>query len=121
MKILLADDDDGGRELVARMLQSEGHEVVSVGDGAAAADELDAGASNFDLLIADIDMPGLDGISVAKKARSASAGIAVILISAHEYQLAHASEIAGGNVGAISKPFPLEALRAAVATATGRQ
>lgn len=117
MKILLADDDDGTRELVARALKADAHTVVCVSDGAAAADEIEAGGAGYDVLIADVDMPGLDGISVAKKARAASRGIAVVLISAHESQLARASEIDGANVETLTKPFQLDALRTAVANA----
>lgn len=119
MKILLADDDDATRELVRRTLTAEGHDIVAVSDGSAASDELDAGAARFALLIADIDMPGLDGISLAKKARHASPAIAVLLISAHEVQLSRAKEIEGPAVVALSKPFPLDALRTAVAKASG--
>jgi len=115
MEILLADDDDGTRELVRRTLLTEGHSVIDVSDGTAAADEIAAGAGRFDLLIADVDMPGLDGISVAQKARAASNRIAVILISAHEAQLSRAYQIAGAKVETLSKPFPLDALRATVA------
>ncbi|MBU1210330.1 MAG: response regulator [Alphaproteobacteria bacterium] len=119
MKILLADDDDGMRELVKRALQSEGHTVVAVSDGAAALEEFDADTGTYDLLIADVDMPGLDGISLAKKARQTTAAIAVVLISAHEAQLVRAAEISGAKVETLAKPFPLDALRAAVAKVTG--
>ncbi len=119
MEILLADDDDSTRELVRRTLLTEGHNVIDVSDGTAAADELRSGARRFDLLIADVDMPGLDGISVAKQARVVSTNIAVILISAHEAQLGRASEIAGPKVETLSKPFPLDSLRAAVTKVGG--
>lgn len=115
MKILLADDDDGTRELVKRALQSDGHTVVAVSDGAAASDEVEADAGGYDLLIADVDMPGLDGISLAKMARQAASAIAVILISAHEAQLVRSAEISGAKVETLGKPFPLETLRATVA------
>lgn len=119
MKILLADDDDATRALVRRALVSEGHSVVDVSDGTDAVDHINSQDDSLDLLIADVDMPGLDGISVAKKARAVSAAIAVILISAHEAQLGRATEIPGGKVATLSKPFSLDALRTAVAKSGG--
>lgn len=113
MRILLADDDEGTRELVKRALQTDGHNVEAVGDGTAAADKVATGT--YDAVIADIDMPGLDGIAVAQKARQASPAIAVVLISAHQSELARSSEVASGKVEVLVKPFSLDAIRAAIA------
>ena len=115
MKILMADDDQGTRDLVKRALESDGHDVTAVSDGTAAVEA--AAAGGFDLLIADIDMPGHDGVTVAKKAREAKAELAIVLISAHETQLQRAADINGGGVEVLVKPFSLEAIRKAVAAA----
>lgn len=114
MKILLAEDDSATRELAARTLKSDGHEVTEVADGIAALDALEA-SDSFDLLFADVDMPGHDGLTVAKKAREGNPDIGVLLMSAHDSQLARSSEIGGGKVEVLLKPFALEALRATVA------
>jgi two-component system, cell cycle response regulator CpdR len=119
MEILLADDDTGTRELIKRALESDGHTVSIAQDGAEAADKLAAEGSRFDLLIADVDMPGLDGLAVAKKAREAAAAIGVVLISAHESELERASDVPGGNVETLPKPFALEDLRSKVAKVRG--
>jgi two-component system, cell cycle response regulator CpdR len=113
MRILLADDDNGTRELVNRALKSDGHTVEAVGDGTAAVERIE-GAS-YDLLIADVDMPGYDGISVAKRARETLAGIGIILISAHEAELSRASQVSGAKVEVLTKPFSLDALRSVIA------
>lgn len=115
MKILLAEDDSATRELVARTLTSDGHEVTVVEDGMAALDALEASSGGFELLLADVDMPGHDGLAVAKKARETVPDIAVLLMSAHDTQLQRSSEIGGGKVATLVKPFALEALRAAIA------
>ncbi len=112
MRILIADDDEGTRNLVTRALTSDGHDVVAVEDGAAAVEELAEGG--FQLLIADIDMPGHTGVEVAQAGRAGDANLAVILITAHETQFSRAGEIPGGKVQTLGKPFSLEALRAAV-------
>ena len=119
MKILLADDDTGMRELVARSLQSDGHEVSSVSDGAAAMEAVEADGASYDLLIADVDMPGHDGLAVAKKAIESKSDIGVVLISAHDSQLERSSELGGGKVATLAKPFPLDSLRATIAKLAG--
>ena len=64
-RILLADDDAAAREFVQRALTSDGHSVTCTQDGAEALEQLQAAAPAFDLLIADVLMPAVDGIAVA--------------------------------------------------------
>lgn len=60
--ILVADDDDDIRELVAAMLETAGHDVVSVPDGLAAYDEVVRGL--YDVVVIDNQMPGMTGLEV---------------------------------------------------------
>src|SRR5689334_13662085 len=60
--ILVADDDDDIRELVAAMLESAGHDVVSVPDGRAAYDAIVRGI--YEVVVIDNQMPGLTGLEV---------------------------------------------------------
>ena len=64
--ILLAEDDDDMRTFLARALNKAGHEVCAVPNGSEAVDALKD--DGFDLLIADIVMPGMDGIELARRA-----------------------------------------------------
>ena len=78
-RILLAEDDDQLRIFLARGLERAGHTVESVGDGAAAlalAQERD-----FDLLLADVVMPGLDGIELAREVTQRQPGIRIMFIT----------------------------------------
>src|ERR1044071_1883423 len=68
-EILLAEDDDAMRQFLSTALTRAGHRVVSHSDGRKALAALDR---PYDLLIADIVMPGLDGIELARRARAAS-------------------------------------------------
>lgn len=119
MEIVLADDDAGTRDLLKRALESDGHNVSVARDGAEAAEIIATDGGRFDLLIADVDMPGLDGISVAKKAREAQTAIAVVLISAHESEWERAAGIPGSKVETRAKPFTLEEIRSAIVKARG--
>ena len=60
--ILVADDDDDIRELVAGMLESAGHDVVAVPDGLAAYEEIRRGL--YEVVVIDNQMPGLTGLEV---------------------------------------------------------
>ncbi len=104
-KILLADDDDANLDLVRRALASEGHAVTTASDGNEALDALDP---SYVLLVADIDMPGLDGITLAEQARTAAPGLRILLMSGFAEQLDRARGLQASGVRAISKPFTLE-------------
>src|SRR5260221_10943059 len=67
-RILLAEDDDNMRVFLKRALERAGHQVSAVGDGEAALTL--AGEGAFDLLLADVVMPGIDGIELARRARA---------------------------------------------------
>ena len=70
-RILIAEDDPAVREFVERALGGRGHEVTAVEDGLAALEALAVDA--FDLLLTDIRMPGLDGVTLALNMESEAA------------------------------------------------
>ena len=77
-RILIADDDTLVREAVHKILNMFGHEVVSCASGEEALSSLDPG---FDLIILDINMPGLDGFETLKFINERSLGIPVIFLT----------------------------------------
>jgi len=77
-KILIADDDALVREAVQKILSMFGHEVVSCASG---EDALAAITSDFDLIILDINMPGLDGFETLKLLNEKELGIPVIFLT----------------------------------------
>jgi two-component system response regulator AtoC len=80
-RILVTDDEEGIREFMADTLAMDGHEVVQAADGAEAARLLDARA--FDLLVTDLQMPRLDGMSLVRKVRGEQPELQVIVLTAH--------------------------------------
>ena len=64
-RVLIADDEDPMRSLVARAIAMDGHETVTAEDGAEALDILTREHGAFDLLLTDIQMPVMDGIALA--------------------------------------------------------
>ena len=117
-RILLADDDGATRDLVKRALEADGHHVSATQDGAEALDRL-AGGERFDVLVSDVNMPGLDGISLAERAAAAFPQIAILLMSGFPEELDKARRINAVRLGTLSKPFTLEQVKAAVKRVAG--
>ena len=115
-RILLADDDASARDLVQRALASDGHNVVATHDGAEALEQLQA-SGPFDLLISDVQMPGVDGIELIEKAVAAAPKMRVILMSGFAGELDRAKHLRSKIAREISKPFTLEQVRAVVKVA----
>ena len=117
-RILLADDDGATRDLVKRALEADGHHVSATQDGAEALDRL-AGGERFDVLVSDVNMPGLDGISLAERAAAMLPNIAILLMSGFPEELDKARRIKAASIGTLSKPFTLEQVKAAVKRVAG--
>ena len=64
-RILIADDEESMRTLVARAIAMDGHDTVTAEDGAEALEVLSREPGAFDLLLTDIQMPVMDGIALA--------------------------------------------------------
>ena len=79
LRVLFADDEIHLQELIAAELPRMGHTVTVCPDGKAAAAELEK--NSYDCLLVDLDMPGLNGIDVIKKAKSVSPTIEAIVLT----------------------------------------
>jgi DNA-binding response OmpR family regulator len=106
-RILVVEDDTAVRDVVEHALTREGMEVATTTDGEEALKRLD-GPDLFDLVVLDVMLPGMDGISVCQELRkgdSPSAEAPVIMLTARDDET---SVVVGLEVGAddyISKPF----------------
>lgn len=106
-RILLAEDDTSMREFLTRALERSGHEVVAVPDGSAALHEVHE--RPFELLIADIVMPGMDGIELSHQANKVNADLKVLFITGFAAVAMNAREEMG-STRVLSKPFHLREL-----------
>ncbi len=113
-RILIAEDEEGLRELVRRALASDGHEVATAPDGAAALEALMRGPARFDLLLADIKMPVMDGIALALAAARDCPGLTILLMTGYADQRERAANLDALVHDVILKPFTLAEIRAAV-------
>jgi CheY-like chemotaxis protein len=115
-RILLADDSRGFRALLALALQRERYEVTVVADGlellAAISHE---GARHFDLILADVRMPGAGGFEVLTHLREAGSHIPLVLMTSFGGRDFAEQARARGADASLEKPFDLVDLKATVA------
>lgn len=116
MNILLVDDDEDIRLLVARMLRSQGHRVELANGGKQAMERLAQGASP-DLVIMDQNMPGMDGVTVLSEIRKSHPTLPV-LISSGQPDIQEWDCFRSPHVALLNKPFDHRELLAKLATFT---
>jgi len=116
-RILIAEDEEGLRGLVKRALTAAGHDVAVAPDGAEALDILTREQGRFDLLLADIKMPVMDGIALALAAARDHPHLVVMLMTGYADQRERAFGLDALIHDVITKPFTLAEIRQAVAGA----
>jgi two-component system, cell cycle response regulator CpdR len=119
-RILLAEDEESVRQLVARALTQDGHEVVATVDGAEAFDALKREGGRFDLLLTDIKMPVMDGLALALAAARDHPKLPIVLMTGYADQRERASGLDSLIVDVITKPFTLAEIKFSVAAALAK-
>ena len=114
-RILLADDDAGSLDLVRRALELDGHAVTTAEDGSEALGLFQSGS--YDLLVADVQMPGLDGIELARRAVALAPSIRLVLMSGYPDGLEQARPLQQRGARLVTKPFAIDRIRAEVRAA----
>ena len=113
-RILLADDDPAALTLVGRALSAEGHQVVSCSDGHETLQHLSSAADSFDLLVSDVEMPGMDGIELAQQAVAMAPRLRILLMSGFAGGSDRITSLKLPSAGFVSKPLSLDQIRSAV-------
>jgi two-component system, cell cycle response regulator CpdR len=116
-RVLIADDEDSMRSLVARAIAMDGHDTVTAQDGAEALDILTREKGAFDLLLTDIQMPIMDGIALALSAARDFPNLTILLMTGFADQRERASNLSAIAHDVITKPFSVADIRTAVADA----
>jgi adenylate cyclase len=117
--LLVVDDDVANRDMLARRLRRNGHQVVTAGDGEAALAVL--GARTFDLVLLDVVMPGINGLEVLKRVRQqhAATDLPVIMATGRD---GSEDTVAALHLGAndyVTKPLDFPVVQARVQTHLG--
>lgn len=116
-RILVVDDEQAVRDLLAKTLTMADYDVDAAPDGASAIERLRA--VEYDLLITDLKMPGMDGLSVIREARRTAPDLPVIIITGYSTEASAIEAINLGVAGYLTKPFRLPRILAATARALG--
>jgi two-component system, cell cycle sensor histidine kinase and response regulator CckA len=108
-RILIIEDEPGVRDIAVQILRSRGYQVEEATDGEAALEIIAERPGEFDLVISDVVMPGMNGPALIKKARSQLGDARVIFISGYaEHELA--KQLDDIAVSFLPKPFSVRQL-----------
>ncbi len=116
-RILVADDESAIRELLSKTLALAEYDVETAPDGRAALERLRLG--HYDLLIADLKMPGMDGLTLIREAKRLNADLPVIIITGFSTESSAIEAVNMGVAGYLTKPFRVPQVLAAAARALG--
>jgi two-component system response regulator MprA len=110
--LVVAEDDRAVRESVTRALELEGYVVTAVTEGFAALEA--ASRPDVDLLLLDLGMPNMDGLTVCRRLRSAGSRLPVLVLTARTEVSDRVSGLDAGADDYLPKPFSLDELLARV-------
>ena len=116
-RILVAEDEAGLRDLIRRGLREADHAVEVAADGAEALEILARPGGAFDLLLADINMPVMDGIALALAVARDYPQVAILLMTGYAEQRERALDLQTLIQGVVAKPFTLAEIKFEVAAA----
>jgi DNA-binding response OmpR family regulator len=112
MQILLVEDDERVRRFVLRGLEAEGYTVTIAPDGVTGLSQ--ATAEDFDVVILDVMLPGLDGREVCRQLRQAAVSTPVLMLTALDHTDDKVTALRGGADDYLTKPFDFDELLARI-------
>jgi len=116
-RILVVDDEASIRDLLSKTLALAEYDVDVAPDGRSALERLRL--YPYDLLIADLKMPGMDGLSVIREAKRLKTDLPVIIITGYSTEASAIEAVNLGVAGYLTKPFRVPQVLAAAAKAIG--
>ena len=116
-RVLVVDDEASIRDLLAKTLALAEYDVDVAPDGRAALERMRM--YPYDLLIADLKMPGIDGLTVIREAKRYKADLPVIIITGFSTESSAIEAVNLGVAGYLTKPFRVPQVLAAAAKALG--
>jgi excisionase family DNA binding protein len=116
-RVLVVDDEASIRDLLSKTLALAEYDVDTAPDGTSALDRLRA--VNYDLLIADLKMPGMDGLTLIRQAKRIKADLPVIIITGFSTESSAIEAVNLGVAGYLTKPFRVPQVLAAASKALG--
>lgn len=118
-RVLIVDDERLIQQLLARLVEDEGHEPATAGSVPEARGLLDT--EEFDLILCDVDMPGESGFDLVRSFRNRGGDAGVVMMSGIEDARLAAAAVDLGVDGYMLKPFQLDEARAKIAAVLARR
>jgi excisionase family DNA binding protein len=116
-RVLVVDDEASIRDLLAKTLALAEYDVDVAADGRSALERMRL--YPYDLLIADLRMPGMDGLAVIREAKRYKADLPVLIITGYSTESSAIEAVNLGVAGYLTKPFRVPQVLAAAAKALG--
>lgn len=104
-RILVCEDEDTIREFVVINLKRSGYDVTDVNCGEDALKTFDEANGDFDIILLDVMMPGIDGFTVCKKIREKSNSVGIIMLTAKTQEMDKVGGLMMGADDYVTKPF----------------
>jgi DNA-binding NtrC family response regulator len=111
-KVLLVDDEEEFTETLAERMRTRGMEVSTTNSGADALQLVDA--EDYDVVVLDLKMPGIDGLEALKRIKRRRPDIQVVLLTGHATVEKGVEAIKQGALEFLEKPVDLASLTAAI-------
>jgi YesN/AraC family two-component response regulator len=108
-RILIVDDEDGIREVLRDFFQDQGFEVSEAADGTGALEMVRK--EHFDVVLTDLRMPGLDGITLLKEIRHIHPDVATLILTGYPSTESATAALEIGCDGYLNKPVNLNLLK----------
>jgi signal transduction histidine kinase len=118
-KVLVIDDEDAARYGMVRALSGEGYELKDTGDSESALELI--GSFQPDVVLSDINMPGIDGLTLVRRIKQREDAPLIILITGYGSERIAAEALRAGAYDYIPKPYELNELRSSIRNAVERQ
>jgi excisionase family DNA binding protein len=118
-RVLVVDDEASIRDLLAKTLALAEYEVDTASDGPSALDRLRERRGSYNLMIADLRMPGMDGLTLIREVKRLSPNLPIIIITGFSTESSAIEAVNLGVAGYLTKPFRVPQVLEAAAKALG--
>ena len=118
-RVLVVDDESSIREMLSKTLALAEYKVDTAPDATAALNLLRVANASYDLLIADLKMPGMDGLSMIRQVKQIRSRMPIIIITGFSSESSAIEAVNLGVTGYLTKPFRVAQVLAAAAKAMG--
>lgn len=116
-RILIVDDEDYVRDLIRNALEPCGFEIATAASGEEALEELQR--AEFDLVLSDVVMPGMEGLELLKQIRKRHPGVKVVILTGYAREQNISDFLLNGAEEYLLKPFQVHELLATVGKLLG--